>query len=197
MRKKISVYCLQFLLVSILASQPVQKSNKNNSPKGAAKKKVNATKKINTAVVDTTPLFWYSDVMKADSVSKKTSKPIFGFFTGSDWCGWCHKLQREVFAKPDFIKWAKEKVVLLELDFPRRKQLPQELQQQNQGLAQAFQIQGYPTVWLFTLMRDSSNNNSIKLNALGSLGYPSEAITGKEEIKFLENANSILANKTK
>ncbi|MCX6208396.1 MAG: thioredoxin family protein [Bacteroidetes bacterium] len=141
---------------------------------------------------ENTTLVWTTDVMKADSISKKTNKPIFGFFTGSDWCGWCHKLQNDVFAKKDFIKWAKEKVVLLELDFPRKKQLPQELQQQNYGLAQAFQVQGYPTVWLFTINRDSTTGANVKLNALGSLGYPSGAVLGKEEIKFLETANSIL-----
>ncbi|CAF3961715.1 unnamed protein product, partial [Rotaria sp. Silwood1] len=156
--------------------------------KKSSTKKTSITKKIE----DNTALAWSTDVMKADSISKKTNKPIFGFFTGSDWCGWCHKLQNDVFAKPDFIKWAKEKVVLLELDFPRKKQLPQELQQQNYGLAQAFQVQGYPTVWLFTINRDSTTGANVKLNALGSLGYPSGAILGKEEIKFLETANSIL-----
>src|ERR1041384_4506447 len=76
-------------------------------------------------------LVWLTDVIKANELSQKTKKPIFAFFTGSDWCGWCIKLQKEVFAKEEFIKWAKENVVLLELDFPRMKQLPPELVQQN------------------------------------------------------------------
>ena len=42
------------------------------------------------------------------------------FFTGSDWCGWCIRLQKEVFFKPEFTKWAAENVVLVELDFPRK-----------------------------------------------------------------------------
>ena len=32
------------------------------------------------------------------------------FFTGSDWCGWCMRLQREVFLTPEFTKWAKDNV---------------------------------------------------------------------------------------
>src|SRR5687767_88286 len=89
-------------------------------------------------------LTWHTDVMKANEISKSSGKPIFAFFTGSDWCGWCHKLQRDVFAKQSFIDWAKKNVVLLELDFPRKKQLPQELAQQNGSLQQALQVQGYP-----------------------------------------------------
>ena len=67
-------------------------------------------------------LTWYTSLDEVQKLSKDTGKPIFGFFTGSDWCGWCHKLQREVFAKDAFVKWAKENVILLELDFPRKKQ---------------------------------------------------------------------------
>jgi thioredoxin-related protein len=141
-------------------------------------------------------LMWFTDVMKADSIAHKNNKVVFGFFTGSDWCGWCHKLQRNVFAKKEFKEWADKNVVLLELDFPRRKELPNELKLQNTQLAQAFQVQGYPTVWLFTLEKDTVNNRNIKLNALGSLGYPTGAIDGKEEITFIDNANEILA-KTK
>jgi thioredoxin-related protein len=141
-------------------------------------------------------LEWYTDLMKAQEISKSSNKPIFAFFTGSDWCGWCKKLQNEVFEKPEFIDWAKKNVVLLELDFPRRKQLPPELAQQNANLQEAFQIQGFPTVWLFYLSKDAETNK-FNIAALGSLGYPSGAEIGKEEVKFISTANGILANKPK
>ena len=140
-------------------------------------------------------LVWYTDLMKAQEASKKSKKPIFGFFTGSDWCGWCHKLQRDVFVKTPFVEWAQKNVILLELDFPRSKQLPPELAQQNFNLQQQFKVQGYPTIWLFYANIDGSNK--ISLNALGSLGYPSGAEKGKEEVKFLSEANAILANQKK
>jgi len=140
-------------------------------------------------------LVWYTDLAKAQEVSKTSKKPIFAFFTGSDWCGWCHKLQRDVFAKAPFIEWAQKNVILLELDFPRNKQLTPELAQQNSSLQQQFQVQGYPTVWMFYANKDASNK--ISLNPLGSLGYPSGAERGKEEVKFLTEANAILANKPK
>jgi len=138
-------------------------------------------------------LVWYTDLMKANEQSKATKKPIFAFFTGSDWCGWCHKMQNEVFAKPEFIKWARKNVILLELDFPRQKQLPPALAQQNNSLQQAFKVSGFPTVWMFFMEKDKVTNK-MDISPLGSLGYPGDAIPGKEEVKFLSNANKILAN---
>lgn len=142
-------------------------------------------------------LVWYTDLATVHEISKSSNKPIFGFFTGSDWCGWCHKLQANVFAKKEFIDWANKNVVLLELDFPKRKQLPAELVQQNSGLQQAFQVRGYPTIWIFRTTKDEATNN-FNITALGSLGYPQGAEAGKEEVKFLSDANLVLANgKTK
>jgi protein disulfide-isomerase len=137
-------------------------------------------------------LKWHTNLMEANQLSKTQHKPIFAFFTGSDWCGWCHKLQRDVFAKPAFVKWAKDKVILLELDFPRRKQLPQELMQQNGSLQQALKVQGYPTIWYFTMAEDTVSKQMI-INTLGSQGYPAGAEAGKEEVKFLNEATTILA----
>ena len=138
-------------------------------------------------------LTWYTDLEKAIEVSNSTKKPVFGFFTGSDWCGWCHKLQRDVFAKAAFIEWAKKNVVLLELDFPRNKQLPAELAQQNKSLATQFQVQGFPTVWYFNGSKDKSGKRN--LTPMGSHGYPSGAEKGKEELRFLADAEAILKRK--
>ena len=139
-------------------------------------------------------LSWYTDISKAQEVSNKTHKPIFAFFTGSDWCGWCHRLQANVFAKQEFIKWAQQKVILLELDFPRNKQLSPELMKQNNDLQQVFHVQGYPTVWIFNLTKDPATSK-MNISAFGSLGYPSEGKQGQEQIQFLKEANQILANK--
>ncbi len=135
-------------------------------------------------------LVWQTDLLKANEISKATNKPIFAFFTGSDWCGWCKKLQRDVLAKPEFIEWSK-KVVLLELDFPRRKQLSPELTQQNAGLQQAFQVHGFPVIWLFFLTRDEKTKK-LNITPLGNLGYPQGSEPGKEQIQFLNDANKIL-----
>ena len=140
-------------------------------------------------------LTWYTDLEKAMEISGSTKKPVFGFFTGSDWCGWCHKLQRDVFAKAAFIEWAKKNVVLLELDFPKNKQLPEALSQQNRNLATQFRVQGFPTVWYFNGSKDKTGK--FNLTPLGSHGYPSGAEKGKEEVRFLADADAILSGKQK
>lgn len=141
-------------------------------------------------------LKWYTDLSEAHVEAEKSKKPIFGFFTGSDWCGWCHKLQREVFAKQAFIDWAQKSVVLLEIDFPKRTPQTPELRTQNQNLQRALGVSGYPTVWLFTSAKNPENGG-FNLTRMGKLGYPSGAVTGKEEVKFLEEANKILASTQK
>lgn len=133
-------------------------------------------------------LTWHTDMNKATAISEKENKPIFLFFTGSDWCGWCIRLQKEVFRKPEFEKWAKENVVLVELDFPRRKKLEPELQKQNYALAQTFQVKGYPTVWFVN--PEKKTDGKMNLNALGKTGY----VAGGPE-KWLAVANDILSNK--
>ena len=148
----------------------------------------------NRAYTPAPELKWYTDLNEVHTISQKTKKPIFGFFTGSDWCGWCMKLQRDVFAKEAFKVWANKYVVLLELDFPKRTPQSDALRQQNQNLAQGFQIQGYPKVWLFKTDKDSVKNH-FNITPYGSLGYPVGAEVGKEEVTFLKTANGILGIK--
>lgn len=139
-------------------------------------------------------LTWYDDINKAYEVSAKTHKPVFAFFTGSDWCGWCHKLQADVLSKPQFVTWAQKNVILLELDFPRGKKLPDNIAQQNASLQDFFKVQGYPTVWIFNMAKDAATNK-YSLTALGSLGYP-QCEKGKELNSFLDKANTILKSGT-
>jgi len=140
----------------------------------------------------TASLKWTTSLDEAHNMSIESGKPIFGFFTGSDWCGWCIKLQREVFAKPLFIEWANASVILLELDYPRKTVQDEALKTQNRNLQQAFQVTGYPTVWIFTSSKDASTG-SYNLTSIGKLGYPSGAVVGQEEVKFLAEANAVLA----
>lgn len=112
---------------------------------------------------------WLVNIDKAYEVSQKTGKPILANFTGTDWCPPCKRLKRDVFEKDGFDEWAKENVVLLELDFPRRTQLPNEIRQQNFKLQQAFKVSGYPTIWVFDLGKDESGE--FQITPLGRTGY--------------------------
>jgi thioredoxin-related protein len=89
---------------------------------------------------------WHTDYSKAVAESKKTGKPILADFTGSDWCGWCMKLDKEVFKTAEFKNWAKKNVVLLSLDYPQAKKQSAAEKKQNEALARRYKIQGFPTV---------------------------------------------------
>jgi thioredoxin-related protein len=104
---------------------------------------------------------WLTSYEEAAKQAKKDNKLILADFTGSDWCGWCMKLKREVFDTPQFAEWAGRNVILLELDFPKNKKLPAETEKQNQELAAKYKIQGYPTI----LLLDDAGN------VAGQTGY--------------------------
>lgn len=89
---------------------------------------------------------WYTDFNQATAQAQKERKPMLLFFTGSDWCGWCKKLDQEVFASPEFAQAVGNKFVFVMLDFPMNKQQPEALMQQNAQLKQRYGITGYPTV---------------------------------------------------
>jgi thioredoxin-related protein len=124
---------------------------------------------IGISISQAQELKWYTDVKEAVKVSKKKKKPLLLFFTGSDWCGWCIRLQNEVLKTPEFSNWAKKSVVLVELDYPRRAPQSEEIKKQNSELQQAFGIQGYPTVYF----ANATVNKEGKVNfeGLGSTGY--------------------------
>lgn len=132
---------------------------------------------------------WMVSIEKAQAVSKETGKPIMANFTGSDWCGWCKRLTANVFSKPVFKEWADENVVLLELDFPRRTQLPQEIRAQNQSLQRAFKVTGYPTVWVFYL-QENADTGKMNIDPLGRTGYKPSAQEFINEVEGMISAKS-------
>ena len=132
-------------------------------------------------------LVWHTDVNKAIKISTQTGKPLFFFFTGSDWCGWCKKLVKEVFIKPEFATWATKNAVLVELDFPKRTKLPEATQKQNRELGQMFGVRGYPIVWFVT---PTIVNGKVNFDKLGSQG------ASPLEVKaWIAGANKILKTK--
>ncbi len=88
------------------------------------------------------------DFEAAKAKAVKEGKPIFINFTGTDWCGWCIKLEKEVFTKKAFQDYAKENLVLVEVDFPKKKKQTAELKAQNKRLDKEYGVEGYPTLYL-------------------------------------------------
>ena len=96
----------------------------------------------------TTPPGWFDDYEAAKEKARKENKPMLILFTGSDWCPWCIRLHDEVFIQKPFLDYAARHLVLLTVDFPRKKwQTPQQ-KRENEDLARRYGIRGYPTVLL-------------------------------------------------
>ncbi len=91
---------------------------------------------------------WQTDFEAARAKAQAEKKLMLVDFTGSDWCGWCIRLKEEVFDKEAFQKEAPQKFVLVELDFPRQKELSAELRAQNEQLREKFGVTGFPTILL-------------------------------------------------
>ncbi|MBV9463270.1 MAG: thioredoxin family protein [Verrucomicrobiae bacterium] len=104
---------------------------------------------------------WLEDYDQAMRYAREDRKLVLMDFTGSDWCGWCMKLESEVFSQPEFKEYAEKNLILLRLDFPHHTPQSPSVKSQNEKLAQQYGIDGFPTI--------------IVLNASGSkvgtLGY--------------------------
>ena len=89
---------------------------------------------------------WTTDYKKALEKAKSEHKLVMLDFTGSDWCGWCIKLDKEVFSQPKFKEYADKNLVLVTVDFPRSKEQSDAVKKQNSELQEKFHIEGYPTI---------------------------------------------------
>ncbi len=89
---------------------------------------------------------WLTNFEKAKEQATKQNRPILVDFSGSDWCGWCIKLDKEVFSQKEFKDFAKDNLVLLLLDFPRKKALPPAEQAANEEFLKKYSVRGFPTV---------------------------------------------------
>jgi protein disulfide-isomerase len=90
-------------------------------------------------------LEWLGDLETAKERAKQENKFIMVYFTGSDWCPWCKKLSGEVFNQPEFADFARAKLVLVEVDFPRYQPIGHLQQQANVALKKSYHVSGYPT----------------------------------------------------
>lgn len=91
-------------------------------------------------------LNWYTNYPEAVKASKASSKPILLFFTGSDWCGWCKKLDKEVFDTKEFATDSGDKYIFVKVDFPQKNSFSAAINEQNNHLKNKYSISGYPTV---------------------------------------------------
>ena len=126
---------------------------------------------------------WSSDFAASKKQAAESKKDLLIDFTGSDWCGWCIKLNDEVFKLDPFKAGVKDTFVLVEIDFPKdESKLSEETKKQNKELGEKYAVQGYPTI----LLCDAE-------------GRP-YAATGYEKggpEKYVEHLNELRGNKAK
>lgn len=91
---------------------------------------------------------WQTNYKTALEQAAKENKRVLLDFTGSDWCGWCVKLDKETFSQPDFKKFAGENLVLVEVDFPNNKPQSDDVKKQNKELQAQYGVEGFPTLVL-------------------------------------------------
>ena len=126
---------------------------------------------------------WLTDIDAAKKSAGESKKDLLIDFTGSDWCGWCIKLNDEVFKHDAFKSGVKDSFVLVEIDFPRAKdKLPEDTRKRNTELGEKYAVQGYPTI----LLCDAEGK------PYASTGYQE----GGPE-KYVSHLNELRANKTR
>jgi len=91
---------------------------------------------------------WITDLALAQKTAREENKDILLFFTGSDWCGFCIKLEKAVLTTPEFSEFIADKYVPVVLDFPNKTELPEELAEQNQRLKDELGATGFPAVFI-------------------------------------------------
>jgi len=123
---------------------------------------------------------WLTDFEAAKKAAAEKKVPILADFAGSDWCGWCIKLDGEVFTRKEFKEYANDNLVLFLADFPQRKEQPEQVKRQNKGLADKYGIRGFPTVLLL----------DAKGKVLARTGY----VRGGPE-KYVAHIKELLAGK--
>lgn len=89
---------------------------------------------------------WLTDFAKAQAKAKEEKKLVFMDFNGSDWCPPCILLRKNVLSTPEFVNYARTNLVLVDVDFPRQKELPEAQKKANEALAEKHGVEVFPTV---------------------------------------------------
>ena len=96
---------------------------------------------------------WHYNLEEAKDIAQKEHKYILLNFSGSDWCGPCIRMRKEIFESAVFKEMADSELILVNADFPRnKKNQPSAAQQKmNDEMADKYNSQGkFP----YTLLLD-------------------------------------------
>ncbi len=99
-----------------------------------------------SAKVSTRTLEWLDKYEVASQQAKATGKPLFIYFTGSDWCGWCKKMDKEILSTEEFIRLVGDTFIFVKIDFPIYSSLDKAIVAQNEELKEKFEVTAFPTI---------------------------------------------------
>lgn len=131
------VFCILCLVPAMVFAQPDATAGVPGTPSGPV-----------SAAATSQGITWVTDYSIGMDQAKKENKPVFLYFTGSDWCGWCKKLDQEVLSQPAFAQSIGNQFVFIKLDFPMNRNANDSLMQQNAKIKQQYGVTGFPTVIL-------------------------------------------------
>lgn len=98
-----------------------------------------------------TPAGFTDDLDAALGAARESGKFVYVCFSGSDWCGWCVKLEKEVFSNPAFAAEVKNDYELVFIDSPRDKsRLSEKAKAKNPTLTKNYKVCGFPTFVILT-----------------------------------------------
>jgi len=92
---------------------------------------------------------WQEDFSKAQATAKESGRLLILYFSGSDWCLWCKKLEDELFSSDEIREGIPLRAVPLRLDFPQGKRLAPSRQLQNKVLRSRFDVRAFPRVIIY------------------------------------------------
>jgi thiol-disulfide isomerase/thioredoxin len=141
---------------------------------GSGSDKTSAEKRVGRTGAE--PGEWTMDIEAARRLAGELQRPLLLNFTGSDWCGWCIQTDKRVFSQELWKSFAKNNLVLVTLDFPRRTKLPDDISERNDALVKKYNVEGFPTYLVL-----GSDGKSV----LGRLGTNAK-ITPEEFIGSLQ-----------
>lgn len=131
---------------------------------------------------------WLTDYEVALSLAQKTNKIVLAHFTSSDVSEYCQFLTIEVYSKFEFIRWAKKNAVLLKVDFPAYKSMPESRIRQGKALKKKYGIRCYPTV----LGLSSDGSERARLEGYYPGTGVSDWLIGFEKITMLTTSDPIV-----
>ena len=129
-----------------------------------------------------TPKGFTDNLTDALNRAKASGKLVYACFSGSDWCGWCKKLEKDVFSDENFAASVADDFELVYIDMPRNKDLLSETaKKENPVLVKKYQVSGFPTMIIF----DPKDGSEVMRGG---------AYMGKKAAEYAEELKRIRAN---